>query len=75
MPSQCPIMTPKCPIMTPNAQYCPQVTILGAHWDTVPDSPGMGDNGSGVSALLEVTNKLALLLKEEKTKQKNIKNN
>ena len=31
------------------------MTVIGAHWDTVPGSPGVGDNGSGLAALLEVT--------------------
>ncbi len=28
--------------------------VVGAHWDTVPHTPGYDDNGSGVAALLEV---------------------
>lgn len=28
--------------------------VIGAHYDTVPDSPGADDNGSGVAALLEL---------------------
>ena len=28
--------------------------IISAHWDTVEDSPGVDDNGSGVVAVLEV---------------------
>lgn len=28
--------------------------IVGAHFDTVPDSPGANDNGSGVAAMLEL---------------------
>jgi aminopeptidase YwaD len=28
--------------------------VVGAHYDTVPDSPGADDNASGVAALLEV---------------------
>lgn len=31
-----------------------QVLVIGAHWDTVPSSGGMDDNGSGVTAVLEV---------------------
>lgn len=31
-----------------------QVVVIGAHWDTVPSSGGMDDNGSGVTAVLEV---------------------
>ena len=36
------------------------MTVIGAHWDTVPGSPGVGDNGSGLAALLEVTFNIAL---------------
>ena len=38
-----------------NIENNDQVTVIGAHWDTVPGSPGVGDNGSGLAALLEVT--------------------
>lgn len=31
-----------------------QVIIIGAHHDSVPDSPGANDNASGVSAVLEL---------------------
>lgn len=31
-----------------------EVLVIGAHWDTVPNSGGMDDNGSGVTAILEV---------------------
>ena len=37
------------------------MTVIGAHWDTVPGSPGVGDNGSGLAALLEVTLNIALI--------------
>jgi Peptidase family M28 len=33
--------------------------IIGAHFDTVKDSPGADDNGSGVAALLELARLLA----------------
>lgn len=33
--------------------------ILGAHYDTAPDTPGADDNGSGVAALLELARALA----------------
>lgn len=32
--------------------------LIGAHWDTVPNSPGLDDNGSGVTALLEIVSTL-----------------
>ena len=31
-----------------------EILVVGAHWDTFPFSEGMDDNGSGVTALLEV---------------------
>ena len=37
------------------------MTVIGAHWDTVPGSPGVGDNGSGLAALLEVTLNIILI--------------
>jgi Zn-dependent M28 family amino/carboxypeptidase len=39
--------------------------VLGAHYDTVPDTPGADDNASGVAGLLE----LARLLKDCPTKR------
>jgi len=39
--------------------------VLGAHYDTVPDTPGADDNASGVAGLLE----LARLLKDSTTKR------
>lgn len=32
--------------------------IIGAHYDTVPNTPGADDNGSGVAALLEISRKI-----------------
>jgi hypothetical protein len=32
--------------------------VIGAHYDTVPDSPGADDNASGVAALLEIADAL-----------------
>ena len=32
--------------------------LIGAHYDTVPDSPGADDNASGVAVLLEVARRL-----------------
>ncbi len=31
-----------------------EIVIVGAHYDTVPDSPGANDNATGVAALLEL---------------------
>ena len=35
-----------------------KILIVGAHYDTVPGSPGADDNGSGVAVLLEVARAL-----------------
>jgi Zn-dependent M28 family amino/carboxypeptidase len=32
-----------------------EIILLGAHYDTVPGSPGANDNGTGVAALLELS--------------------
>ena len=32
--------------------------MVGAHWDTVPNSPGFNDNGSGMAAMLEIARAL-----------------
>ncbi len=36
-----------------------RILLLGAHYDTVPGSPGADDNASGVAALLEISRALA----------------
>jgi aminopeptidase S len=36
-----------------------EVVILGAHLDSVPDGPGINDDGSGVAGVLEVAEQLA----------------
>ncbi len=36
-----------------------EIVLVGAHYDTVPGSPGANDNGSGVAALLELARLLA----------------
>ena len=36
-----------------------QAVLLMAHYDTVPQSPGANDNGSGVAAMLEIARLLA----------------
>ena len=35
-----------------------QVVLVGAHLDSVPEGPGINDNGSGVAALLEIATRL-----------------
>lgn len=39
-----------------------EVIIVGAHFDTVPDTPGADDNGTGTAALLEI----ARVLKDQR---------
>ena len=36
-----------------------RVVMAGGHLDTVPEGPGINDNGSGVAALLEIAEELA----------------
>lgn len=36
-----------------------QVVVIGAHYDTVPGTPGANDNASGIAALLEISRELA----------------
>ena len=35
-----------------------KILLVGAHWDTVPNTGGLDDNGSGVAAMLEVARAL-----------------
>jgi hypothetical protein len=39
------------------------LVIIGAHYDSVPGSPGADDNGSAVAALLELARKMGPVLK------------
>jgi Zn-dependent M28 family amino/carboxypeptidase len=59
------------------SKYRDRIIVVGAHYDTVPSSPGADDNASGVSALLElartfrdkklpVTLRLAAFVNEER---------
>ena len=45
-------------IELPGSDHAEEVVVLGAHYDTVPGSPGADDNGSGVAALLEIARAL-----------------
>jgi hypothetical protein len=36
-----------------------RVAMMGAHLDSVPEGPGLNDNGSGVAAVLDVAERLA----------------
>ena len=42
-------------VSQPGRERPEEIILLGAHYDTVPGSPGADDNGSGVAALLELT--------------------
>jgi Zn-dependent M28 family amino/carboxypeptidase len=41
----------------PGAANAGDIVIIGAHYDTVPGSPGANDNGTGVAALLALARK------------------
>ncbi len=41
-------------VQLPGETHPDEVVVVGAHYDTVPDTPGADDNGSGVAALLEL---------------------
>lgn len=44
---------------TPNSTVKDNVVMLGAHLDSVPEGPGINDNGSGSAAILETAVQLA----------------
>lgn len=46
-------------INLPGARWPGQVVLVGAHYDTVRQSPGADDNASGVAALLELGRRLS----------------
>jgi Zn-dependent M28 family amino/carboxypeptidase len=43
----------------PGASHAAEIVVIGAHYDSVADSPGANDNASGVAALLEIARLLA----------------
>jgi Zn-dependent M28 family amino/carboxypeptidase len=43
----------------PGASAPDEIVVIGAHYDSVVDSPGANDNASGVAALLEIARLLA----------------
>lgn len=45
-------------VVLPGTRLSDQVIVVGAHYDTVPGSPGADDNASGVCALLEIARAL-----------------
>ena len=42
----------------PGASRASEIVLVGAHYDTVPGSPGADDNGSGVAGLIEIARAL-----------------
>ncbi|NQU10749.1 M28 family peptidase [bacterium] len=42
-------------VTLPGADRAAEIVVVGAHYDSLPFSPGANDNGSGVAALLEIT--------------------
>lgn len=46
-------------VALPGIRWPGQVVLMGAHYDTVPGSPGADDNASGVAALLELGRRLS----------------
>jgi Zn-dependent M28 family amino/carboxypeptidase len=42
----------------PGTGHADQIIVIGAHYDSVPGSPGANDNGSGVAALVELARAL-----------------
>ncbi len=46
-------------VTLPGTRSPGQVVLMGAHYDTVPGSPGANDNASGVAALLELGRRLS----------------
>ncbi len=49
----------------PGAQWPDEWLVIGAHHDTVPDSPGGNDNASGTAVVLELARVLTLLRQEQ----------
>ena len=49
----------------PGARWPDEWLVIGAHHDTVPDSPGGNDNASGTAVVLELARVLSLLRQEQ----------
>ena len=45
-------------VVFPGTELPDEIIVLGAHYDTVTDSPGANDNASGVAVLLAVARRL-----------------
>ncbi len=43
----------------PGSKWRDEIVLIGAHYDTVPGSPGANDNGSGVASLLALAEAFA----------------
>jgi len=43
----------------PGGRLASEMVVVGAHYDTVPGSPGANDNGTGVAALLSLAHSFA----------------
>lgn len=43
-----------------------KIVIVGAHYDTTPNTTGIDDNGSGTTALLQVAKNVGKSLKEQR---------
>jgi Zn-dependent M28 family amino/carboxypeptidase len=46
-------------IEIPGSTAASEIVLAGAHYDTVPGSPGADDNGSGVAGVIEIARRLA----------------
>jgi Zn-dependent M28 family amino/carboxypeptidase len=45
-------------VMVPGAARASEIIVAGAHYDTVPGSPGADDNASGVAGVIEIARAL-----------------
>jgi Zn-dependent M28 family amino/carboxypeptidase len=45
-------------VVIPGGERASEIVLVGAHYDTVPGSPGADDNASGVAALIEIARAL-----------------
>jgi Zn-dependent M28 family amino/carboxypeptidase len=45
-------------IRIPGTQHPEQLMVIGAHYDTVSQSPGAADNAAGIACLMEITRQL-----------------
>lgn len=41
-------------VVIPGGSRASEIVLIGAHYDTVPGSPGADDNASGVAGLIEI---------------------